>query len=349
MSLVFIADILLRLKCLSHKSLKYGNILIQSKWATSWENLFMQYANNKGADQPAQSDQRLCFRCLDSIYNTSTFYTRNFKPLPNLCGRFESTQVANPEDRFSRDCAKIVSRISRRNADKIGQWSPSYTNQSWSFIFIFFYLCVNFYLKHMIINPVFIHWYSQTCKSHLNVFPVILGTNYQISPDDHIPLCINLFIFSVKNDPDTGHFNCYRKLRVMWPVWWRHRDSILQSRESSGIRWTTQGKIRKLWYSPIILFTSLRTQDHYALYSKISPLYLDLFSTRYPRHNVKYGLFRDPRSGNSKINIQMWPDFELARDFLPFLIISSFKAFGLKIKLLTTGTGLFPALKSRYM
>ena len=28
-------------------------------WATSWENLFMPYANNKGADQPAQSDQRL--------------------------------------------------------------------------------------------------------------------------------------------------------------------------------------------------------------------------------------------------------------------------------------------------
>ena len=23
-------------------------------WATSWENLFMPYANNKGADQPAR-------------------------------------------------------------------------------------------------------------------------------------------------------------------------------------------------------------------------------------------------------------------------------------------------------
>ena len=28
-------------------------------WATSWENLFMPYANNKGADQPVP-DQRLC-------------------------------------------------------------------------------------------------------------------------------------------------------------------------------------------------------------------------------------------------------------------------------------------------
>ena len=25
------------------------------KWASSWENLFMPYANNKGADQPAHS------------------------------------------------------------------------------------------------------------------------------------------------------------------------------------------------------------------------------------------------------------------------------------------------------
>ena len=33
-----------------------------TKWASSWEKLLMQYANNKGADQPAhgQSDQHLC-------------------------------------------------------------------------------------------------------------------------------------------------------------------------------------------------------------------------------------------------------------------------------------------------
>ena len=55
-------------------------------WATSWENLFMSYANNKGAD-------------------------RNFKPLPSFCSwarRFESTLVANPEDRFSRDVAHLL-------------------------------------------------------------------------------------------------------------------------------------------------------------------------------------------------------------------------------------------------
>ena len=39
-------------------------------WATTWENLFMPYANNKGADQPAHSRSlisTLVVRCLDSI------------------------------------------------------------------------------------------------------------------------------------------------------------------------------------------------------------------------------------------------------------------------------------------
>ena len=40
------------------------------KWATSWENLFMPYANNKGADQPAHPRSLInsfVVRCLDSI------------------------------------------------------------------------------------------------------------------------------------------------------------------------------------------------------------------------------------------------------------------------------------------
>ena len=43
-------------------------------------------------------------RCLE--YNTSSFYIHNFKPLASFCGcadRVESTLVANPENRFSRD------------------------------------------------------------------------------------------------------------------------------------------------------------------------------------------------------------------------------------------------------
>ena len=43
------------------------------KWATSWENLFMPYANNKGADQPARPRSLIsafAVRCLDSIIPT---------------------------------------------------------------------------------------------------------------------------------------------------------------------------------------------------------------------------------------------------------------------------------------
>ena len=39
-------------------------------WATSWENLFMPYANNKGADQPAHPRSLIntfVVRCLDGI------------------------------------------------------------------------------------------------------------------------------------------------------------------------------------------------------------------------------------------------------------------------------------------
>ena len=38
-------------------------------WATSWENLFMPYANNKGADQPAHPRNLIStfvFHCLDT-------------------------------------------------------------------------------------------------------------------------------------------------------------------------------------------------------------------------------------------------------------------------------------------
>ena len=63
----------------------------------------LPYANNKGADQ------RLYCSLLRQ-YNISSFYIRNFKTLASFCGcvgRFESNLVANPEDRFSRDEARM--------------------------------------------------------------------------------------------------------------------------------------------------------------------------------------------------------------------------------------------------
>ena len=63
----------------------------------------------RSACASAQSDQRLCCS-LPRSHDTSSFYTRNFKPLLSFCGCagwFESTLVADPEDRFSRDEAQM--------------------------------------------------------------------------------------------------------------------------------------------------------------------------------------------------------------------------------------------------
>ena len=63
----------------------------------------------RSACASAQSDQRLCCS-LPRSHDTSSFYTPNFQPLPSFCGCagwFESTLVANPEDRFSHDEAQI--------------------------------------------------------------------------------------------------------------------------------------------------------------------------------------------------------------------------------------------------
>ena len=76
------------------------------KWATSWENLFLPYANSLISV--------FVIRCLDD--DASSFYIRNFKPLASFDGcadRFQSTLVANPEDRFSRDVAQIMILIIR--------------------------------------------------------------------------------------------------------------------------------------------------------------------------------------------------------------------------------------------
>ena len=71
-------------------------------WATSWENLIMPYANNKGADQPVYPRSLIStfvVRCLGSKY----LYISRQACVCRKAGRFESHVVANPKDRFSRD------------------------------------------------------------------------------------------------------------------------------------------------------------------------------------------------------------------------------------------------------
>ena len=76
------------------------------------ENLFLQYANNKGADQPAHSRSLISafvVCCLDSkmlqvsISEISNLY------LGSVAVQARSSYlVANPEDRFSGDVANFM-------------------------------------------------------------------------------------------------------------------------------------------------------------------------------------------------------------------------------------------------
>ena len=68
----------------------------------------MTYANNKGAYQPAHPRSLIStffVRCLNSTISLVSI-SELFKPIPSFggcAGRFVSTLVANPEDRFSHD------------------------------------------------------------------------------------------------------------------------------------------------------------------------------------------------------------------------------------------------------
>ena len=78
----------------------------------SWENLFLPYANNNGADQLVQPHSlisALFVHCLDSIIPlVSISKIASFLLVSSWTGRFESYLVANPEDRFSCDLAHVI-------------------------------------------------------------------------------------------------------------------------------------------------------------------------------------------------------------------------------------------------
>ena len=75
----------------------------ENTWATPWKNLFMPYANNKGADQPAHSRSLISafiVHCLDSIiplvsiYEISSLYLASVATQAGLCLTWSQT----PED-----------------------------------------------------------------------------------------------------------------------------------------------------------------------------------------------------------------------------------------------------------
>ena len=82
------------------------SIIYDMIWATSWENLFLPYENNKGADQSVQSRiliSALVNRCLDSkIPLVSISKISRLASLCSWANRFESYLVKNPEDKLFR-------------------------------------------------------------------------------------------------------------------------------------------------------------------------------------------------------------------------------------------------------
>ena len=87
------------------------------------KNLFMPYANNKGADQPAHPRSLISafvVRCLDSTVSLVSI-SKTCKPLARFygcTGRFVSYLVTHPDDRFSRDEAHNSFYQSRVNSSK---------------------------------------------------------------------------------------------------------------------------------------------------------------------------------------------------------------------------------------
>ena len=94
-------------------------------WATSWKNLILPYANNKGADQPAHPRSLISavvFRCLDniiplvSVSEISSLYLASLAAQPGLCltwsqttkTRFLVTRPIWSRSLLSVGCLKLI-------------------------------------------------------------------------------------------------------------------------------------------------------------------------------------------------------------------------------------------------
>ena len=98
---------------LYHNCIQYGNFGMSIWYGPRHEKTYLCHMRTTKA--------QICLRIhtvwsasllsLPRLYKTSSFYIRNFKPLPSFCGcagRFVSYLVTNPEDRFSRDEAHMI-------------------------------------------------------------------------------------------------------------------------------------------------------------------------------------------------------------------------------------------------
>ena len=98
-------------------------------WATSWENLFMPYANNKGTDQPvhSHSDQHLCCSLpIDSIMSLISILAISCPKLGSIAEQagLNLTWSQTPKKRFSRDETHTHSWLSVMDSSTLANWVP---------------------------------------------------------------------------------------------------------------------------------------------------------------------------------------------------------------------------------
>ena len=90
----------------------------------------MPCTNNKGADQPAQSDQHLCCLLLRQ-YDMYTCYIQSFKILASFCswaGCFESYMVENLLRHIFVWCGSISQFLIMNIVSNVYKWATSWEN-----------------------------------------------------------------------------------------------------------------------------------------------------------------------------------------------------------------------------
>ena len=103
--------------------------------------------------------------------------SRNFKNLTSLCsreGRFESTLVANPEDRFSCDVAHIRMALRTSRTESLRGPSTGSLRPGWGLIpFFFFFFLADLMFRYLTIIHI--------CNN-LKIIFFVLGSGIFISP-----------------------------------------------------------------------------------------------------------------------------------------------------------------------
>ena len=96
-------------------------------WASSWENLFMPYANNKSADQPAHPHSLISafvIHCLDSIISLVSIFAISLLSLASVAEQAVLSLTCSelPKVRFFQDVSHVNCTHFREHKRYFGIW-----------------------------------------------------------------------------------------------------------------------------------------------------------------------------------------------------------------------------------